>query len=391
MLKQASINLSKRITAAELTVYIAFIAGILMSFPLWHSDRLFPLAPVSDTLSPKSEPLGKIIAVVLIGLLAVNCFLRKAWVNVAFLFLICMLLLRDMNRVQPWVYMYILVMVPFTLRKQFDNDTTFKYLRILLVGVYLWSGIHKINPTFPYISFFLMVTKLFKITDPKMLDTILPFGHVVSIIEILMAIALIFPKTRFIGTVTAVATHILILLFISPVGANDNFVVVPWNVAMIVLVILAFYGTSDKFDLSWKSNSRWQLAIAYVLVWLMPVFNLLGVWPPCFSFQLYANKEERILIAVADPQVNKIHPSPLKFLVPIGQVNGGKVVDINAWMVSQTGVPLNHDRYVFRYIARYFCNMGVEPGQLFVLLFRQEGKEPYYEQVQCVDIDEQLR
>jgi hypothetical protein len=123
----------------------------------------------------------------------------------------------------------------------------------------------------------------------------------------------------------------------------------------------------------------------------MPVFNLLGIWPQCLSFQLYANKEERILIAVADAQLPRVHPSPLKYLVPAGPVQGGKTIDVNAWMVSQTGVPLNHDRRVFRHIARYFCGMGGETGQIFVLLFKQDGKEPRYEQVQCVDIEEELR
>jgi hypothetical protein len=383
---QRSLTPDKRIKATEITLYLALIAGIVMSFKLWISGRMFPMFPVTTSLSAFPAGVDQVIVYAMIAVLAVNCFLRKSYLNVSFLFLLWLLLMRDQNRWQAWVYMYILMMIPFIFRSKFDNGGILHYVRLMMIGVYLWSGLHKINPSFPQISFQLMVTKLFNITDPKLVEAILPFGYAVAFIEIVMAVFLYFPKTRLVGLVLAVGSHILILFFISPLGIGYNYIVVPWNLAMIAFVILGFYDTRDKIAFVAGRKFNWKLLPVLVFVWLMPVFNLFGYWDNNLSFQLYANKEQRLFVAISDGELPKVNNALSKYCLRINEIKDGVALDVNEWSIGELNVPLNHQRRLYKYVANVFCNMDIKQGEVFFLLLKQNGKKADIQAVSCQEL-----
>jgi hypothetical protein len=230
-----------------------------------------------------------------------------------------------------------------------------------------------------------MVTGLFKITEPRMVEAILPYGNLVPAIEIMMAVFLFFPKARFTGLVLAVSSHILILFFVSPLGTNYNSVVIPWNIAMIALAIVAFYKTRDRISLTRNGKFSWQLFPVCLLVGLMPVFNFFGYWDNSLSFLLYANKEERMFVAISDTEIPRLPPPLKKYLIVMNSVGGGKALDVHEWCMGELNVPVNHERRVFKHIAHFICSMRLQDRQFYFMLMKQKGKEIEQTNLACYD------
>jgi hypothetical protein len=86
---------------------VAIGCSFLLSWKLWLSSRLFPLAPVSNRLPEIAYPFDYIWFLSLLGLLAVISFLpRSRKIVLIFVCLAALLSLWDQTRWQPWFYQY---------------------------------------------------------------------------------------------------------------------------------------------------------------------------------------------------------------------------------------------------------------------------------------------
>ena len=66
-------------------------------------------------------------------------------------------------------------------------------------------------------------------------------GLALPIFEILAALGLLFSKSKKLFALLLIGMHIFILIFLSPLGINYNSIVWPWNVLMILYLIILFY------------------------------------------------------------------------------------------------------------------------------------------------------
>ncbi len=103
--QEQTVNLLVRATA------VAIGCSFLLSWKLWLSSRLFPLAPVSNRLPEIVYPFDYIWFFSLLGLLAVISFLP--WRRTIILSFVCLagsLSLWDQMRWQPWFYQYLFML-----------------------------------------------------------------------------------------------------------------------------------------------------------------------------------------------------------------------------------------------------------------------------------------
>ncbi|MFC5271119.1 hypothetical protein [Adhaeribacter terreus] len=116
------------------TASFFFLIGMLLSFNLWRSDRLFPVAPALDLFPKIPSPLDLILPGLLLLALAVNCFSRKKIINHLALLLVFLLAIQDQNRWQPWVYIYTLCQLPFSFFRpdEISKAKTLAYFHLLL-------------------------------------------------------------------------------------------------------------------------------------------------------------------------------------------------------------------------------------------------------------------
>ncbi len=155
MRTQLSLSGWQRIALLYRSICILFFIGILLSLPLWHGQRMFPLVPMIPGLPTLPAPFDY----ALVGLLLLTLALNAIWIQrrftIALLLLIFWLVFFDQMRLQPWVFIYVLILIPFA-RLDFSKEkekasyslAVLNYLQVLLVGVYCWSGLHKFTPSF---------------------------------------------------------------------------------------------------------------------------------------------------------------------------------------------------------------------------------------------------
>src|SRR4029434_7136723 len=136
-----------RLRLARIVVAAAFAAGLLLAPRLFLATRAYPRAPVLDGWPLLPPPFD---AVVLGALLAALCGVafapRPRWWAAAATVLALVLALEDQSRWQPWFYQYGARLAALAVAR--ESGDTLAAWRVVLVGLYLWSGIQKLNATF---------------------------------------------------------------------------------------------------------------------------------------------------------------------------------------------------------------------------------------------------
>ncbi|MCF6280178.1 MAG: hypothetical protein L3J14_07505 [Flavobacteriaceae bacterium] len=354
-----SLNIIRKITVSF------FAIGVLLSLNLWHSNRYFPTIPVFDFIPDVSIYINYTLLILLFvyfGLVFISSNKKYIVVTLSIIFV---LLLQDQMRWQPWVYIYSLFLIPFLFDNPLKNEIKkINYFQIILIGVYLWSGIHKLNPNFIELIYRSILIDLYQINNESLTTTILQLGYIIPLIEIMMGIALFFPKTRKIGVITVVLSHLFILLYISPLGINYNTVIYPWNIAMILFTVLLFWNTKNKIVVLRESNIQYKIAnIAIVLLfWILPSLNFIGKWDSYLSFSLYSGKTSNFYILIKDTEIEKIDTSIYRYYYRnIEGLSEGKIIDIGDWSFRELNVPCYPETRVLKKLSErlQLCNENV--------------------------------
>jgi len=383
-----------RITFIRKTVSLFFLAGIFLSFKLWISNRFFPLVPVSGNLPVLPHAVNYGLAILLILLLGINLFLERRVINFSLILILLILLIADQNRWHPWVYIYflLLILLCFPLQSCFPPQSIekqlnlFSCLQLIIIGVYIWSGIHKLNPNFINITFYNILTNLFWFKSPELLRVIKPFGYFIPVVEIGIGLALYFPQFRNIGVYTAIITHLFILIYLSPLGINSNSAVYPWNVAMICLAFLLFYKVKDKIQIAGQGIGQLYGIAIILLIYMLPILNFFGYWDHYLSFSLYSDKTKAYYIAIGEKELLKIDKRLATYFLPIKGLQGGQIIDVNKWCLGELNVPFYPESRVFKQVAKTFCTLGIQEDQLYFLEFELPLEKGKYTRFTCKDL-----
>ncbi len=197
---------------------------------------------------------------------------------------------------------------------------------------------------------------------------------------------LFWKKTRNWAVIVGIATHIFILVYLSPLGINHNTVVYPWNIALMILVYLAFYNYEQKINL-WPKQNRLTVGIAILFACLLPALNLIDKWDNYFSFNLYTDNIEDLFVVIPDQEVVNL-PEPLKnYVYEVEVKEGVKSLNVSRWSFGELNVPVNPEPRIFRLISKGYCNTVSNSSNLtFLEITRKEPRE-LKKQYTCKTID----
>ena len=382
------VSINERVLLVKISTVVFFIAGILISRKLWLSNRFFPVAPVFESsISPNSFVDIILFLGLLIGLSSILFFKEKLPVYFT-LCILLFLLIQDQMRWQPWVYIYLLIFFCFAFRNNNSQLALFNSLQIILVGVYLWSGLHKLNPNFVQSTFSAILAKLFHITSHSTINSLLPLGYAIPLIEIFIGVALYTTRFRNLGVAVAIATHAFILTYLSPLGIDYNYVVYPWNLAMIVFVLCLFYNVEGPMNFRQFETIKANLLplTMAIFVWLAPILNLFGYWDSYLSFALYSDKLNSYYIAVEQNELVKIDKRLSKYFITIKGLSGGQIIDLNKWSLAELNVPFNPETRVFKKVASSFCQLQIDNEKLVFLECRQPLTKQNLRSFKCSDL-----
>lgn len=340
-------------------VGIGFMAGILLSWNLWTSRRDYPLFPVADWIPQFAPGISALVALAMVGLLIWLVVRPQVWSASACLGLFLFLALQDQSRWQPWAYQYALMLVPvLLLRMGKDERAVLGLLQFIVMMVYLWGGIHKCQSGWLSVWENSLVAPLISEGKEGVLDVLLlGFGYLIPIIEILMAVGLLFRRTRLPAIVAIVVTHLVILALLGPVkGYISNSVVWPWNLVMVGMVICLFYQQELCFADLIKSI-RW-LPVSVPLVALMivcPILFYLGLWDRYLSFSLYAGQQKRFLVQVPAEALPHVPEVWIPYLVNPQANDGHRILSPSTWSTKELNVPLISEWRILRAFAKELC------------------------------------
>lgn len=384
----------QRLSVIYKSVCICFLIGIFITFPLWHHDRLFPMVPFYTVFSNVGAGIHySLLAVFLLTIIS-NVIWEKSWLIIALIVAIILLVLLDQMRLQPWVFIYFLMFIPFilyfNLKGKADKNISsqmLNYIRILLIGTYAWSGLHKFSTEFIENVYPVMMMGLFKVQQESWLIETKELGYGLAMVEVLIGLGLIFPSTRRWSVLMAIIQHLLIIAWVSPIGGNTNYAILPWNVAMMLLVVFSAYKTNDATRL-WPAglNSlKWSTALLVLFVWILPALNIKDKWDAYLSFNLYTERISHMFVALRQQAIEEVDPEHLKYLAFDNLIDEGKVIDIELWSFQELNVPVYPSPRVHRVIGRYFCSKVSNEQNLMLVTYRKPFIDGNYKIFHCKD------
>lgn len=360
-----------------------------MSYNLWTSERFFPMIPYFDMIPDIQYPFDIVLLIFLIILLTLGVFIGRQKVFILLFGMLIFFLLQDQMRWQPWVYLYILILLPF-LKKDVNNVSKelINYFQIILVGMYVWSGLQKLNPNFIEFTFIDMLTRLLNIEDTATINNISKLGYSIPIAEILIGLCLAIPKFRNAGVYFALLTHIFILIYLSPLGINYNPIVYPWNIAMMIIVFLTFYEYNQRLILWQKRKIKLQILnlLVIIMIWILPTLNMFDKWDHYLSFSLYSGKPNDFYIAVEENELKKMAKRYDPYFVKIEGMIGGEIIDVNKWSMEELNVPIYPQTRVFKKLGKSFCNLGIADDKLIFIEYEKPLSKMKFSSFQCKDL-----
>lgn len=251
------------------------------------------------------------------------------------------LVLGDQSRLQPWVYEYVLLLVALS----FGALNT---CRSIIAALYFWSGVQKMNVTF--------LDRVWPVFAPSILAHA---GWIVPVTEVVLALGLLFQRTRRAAVVALVATHAFVIAALAVRGENS--VVWPWNATMAVLVV-ALFGRKEDFRM-WSSQRAIQAA-----VWILPALSFFGLWDAYLSDALYAgNTIQGVFV---------IDPAIIPWLPPLIQRNTWQqrrpmFIDLNRWAYDELNVPAYPAERVMKEISVQICNTFIHRADQGMLVIQE--------------------
>lgn len=360
-----------------------FFAGITLCLPLWDASLRagFPPVPAFDFVSFDAGRAGAICLLMLLILCGI--FPRVRGILFALLLWLAAMIAMDINRLQPWVWFYILLWLVAIWSPQDDENAVNSAGRLLLAGVYAWSGLQKWQPYFAEDNFG-WFCEAFSWT--RALASLPALGYIAAGLEMAMGLGLLWPVIRPIAAVGLIFMHVMILLALSPLGHNWNLVVIPWNIVMIVLVYRLGVQHRDR-SAPLRRSGAW-LPVAFA--WLFPIANFVGYWPETLSWKLYANLQpEASLVNRSGASPAACHPSP-DIWQRYGYAEGQKLL-LDDWATATLGTPLFYSERTFYQLGKSWCacinTKSIDSAGLQLLSVDRRAKKQVTEQIiSCRDL-----
>jgi hypothetical protein len=332
--------------AAQVAIRVRVALGLAtlvmlgLSWPLWIEPSDLPRVPFRDQF-PQATAAG---SWVLFGLLLASVaagVARRAWLGPS-LVLFGVLVLQDQHRLQPWVYQYLVFgLLLATLRAR----QAVVFARGWLIALYFYSGLSKLD-----LSFCRELGVSFLATAVR------PFGGNVGSwpapwrdlavlalpsFEIAVAMALLFRRTQRLGMLGAIVIHTVLILILGPWGLRQSTIVLVWNGAMLVEILLLF--GPDLANETFLTGGEPRLVpLTRLLFWVgvvLPLgerWGILDAWP---AHALYASHVERTSVLVHEDDLAALDPKLRPYVYTAG-VGPWHRIDLNGWSLAARGVPV---------------------------------------------------
>lgn len=341
-----------------LTILITLIMEWRSFLPVFRHPLLTPV-PLYESLAilPSSFDWGIFILCIMLLIWLIITPLKRI---PAFGISACIIFwgIQDIVRFQPWFHMYCFVTLVATFCKQPQNGL--KALRIMICGVYFWTGFHKLNMTF---FTKIMPWVLAPIYHPdydwlfKLATYITPF------FEASIGIMLLFHRWRFVASTMAFTMLIIVFVCLGPYGHNWGKVIPLWNLWLFLMELRLFLSPNFKENLS-PLHFKWdKLSFAsFVMFIVAPVIAIFIPGYARLGFKIFAGNTITANIIL----------SPRETLTQRPELFKGMVKQNNRLSFK---IPIYHSEYAYRMRAKAIYPYLDYPAEAII---RIHSPPPFY-------------
>ncbi len=378
-------GVDRRSAWLRLVILVACLLGLIASRPLWGNARLYPLLPIAPWFPILPAPWDTVrFGIMLLALVLAVWFYRPA--VTVFLIVSLLAFCEDQNRGQPWLYLYWMLLC-FTLP---SAPVSIAACRCAISAAYIWSGIQKFNPRFFQIEPDWFVGPAANWHLPGFaLDLMRRAVACTPFVELGIGLGLWFSPLRRAAIGATIVVHVAALLVLGPFGYNYNWVVWPWNAAMIALVCVLFVRGKTAADSGFKpafaNLLRSKLVLTAIALYsLLPALSYAGWWDSYFSFSLYADNTASANIFVTQAFADRLPPEMRKQVKPFAtsydpQFQGPFIFAYGVWCYENLGVPPIPEPRAFRSMFTFLRTYSREPGDLRMIVGQRAGPVIFYQ------------
>ncbi len=359
--RAAAFSANTRVDLLQVTVALGMIAGMGVSWPLWLSRRNYPMAPVFEWLPRVARPVDVVIFACTLAMLGLSIVLRPSWTVLAIaLALVLALAALDQTRWQPWAYQYtcmlgVLAVLRAGALTQVRAEAALNAGGLIVAFTYMWSGLHKLNGIYWDEGFPIIVEPLTRHLAPPLKSIVLHAAIPSAALEALTGLGLLWRPTRRLCVLLSAAMHIFLLLCLGPLGQAWNPVVWPWNVVMILQVVILFWGrdVSMRAIVVPRPPMMWVRIATLALFGALPTLSFFDRWDTNLSGSLYSGNIIRGIVYVSPTVAHRMSEGSKRF-VHFNDAQKRWYVDIGEWAFAELKVPAYPARRVMKRIAREF-------------------------------------
>lgn len=402
-------GVERRVAFLRATLLASLFLGMLASAPVWLNSRAYPLLPIASWFPILPSPADvALFGAMLFALLTAMWRYRESVI-----FFLCASVFawaQDQNRGQPWFYMYWAMLLMSLL----PTASALAACRWAVTAVYLWGGIQKCNARFFEVAPKWFVEPMTQWPVPDFAVTIMRSAVWASpFIEIAIAVALWIPTLRRAALVMVAVLHTLALLLLGPLGHDYNWVVWPWNLAMIALAWTLFtkspfwrepaaavappsakrgkrtMGNEARDALSFAQSlaalrqSRIALAVAGLFT-LLPILSFSGRWDSGFSFSLYSENQAVANVFVTQAFADRLPDRLKQYAQPYAAEfdpahQGPMLFAFQAWCLEELHVPPLPEPRAYRAVFNHLRAYAVEPADLRMIIGTRGGSVIFLE------------
>ena len=345
-------------------IVVILLVQLSIGSEVWLSDtREFPFAPFfTDLVFRFPTVVAKLLFVGMclsLVTLLFNPFQKRA--AAVFLGAATLLILEDVTRLQPWLYLFSLMLATVLfLPKTNGKKPIYLSVQIVLSAIYFYSGMLKLNPSFtieifPWLMEFAGLTAFF--------DAHPHWGYLAGIFEMLAGIGWWIPGFRKYAWLLAIGMHSFILLSIGPFGHDWNHIVWPWNIGFALLYTMAYFKNpvweKPKLELRYAK-------VLVVMVAVMPMTNLIGVWDHFLSGSFYSSRLPEAIFYYEESDWENLPASSEEYQY-IQTATDQHFVLLDYWALGTMNVPIYPQNRSFKTVGKKLCdcvkdeeNAGIE-------------------------------
>jgi hypothetical protein len=367
-------GVADRLWWLKISLALALLVGFFLSARLWAGPRSYPLAPISERLPAIPSTVEWIWFVSLLLLLTAIATMRRPRKYIlAFVALAGLLSLFDQSRWQPWFYQYLfmfaaLALYPWGEQDPKKREATLNVCRLIVASIYFWSGLQKLNSGFVEVFFPWLIEPLLAPLPQALKDLVYPLGIAVPFVEASIGVGLLTTRLRSTAVVLALGMHVFILFSLGPFGHYANAVIWPWNVAMMVFVVVLFW-RSESFSIRDVLALRAPLfhSLVLLLFGVMPLFSFFGLWDSYLSASLYSDNIKRATIHISESVKDRL-PEIARGSVNTSEADGSSTISLTEWSYKELNVPPYPEDRVFKNAARHVCAYAEEPSEVTLMV-----------------------